>query len=277
MRNNSIPSIFKGAKEYKEIPEALEPAQATFNEKGLYQAITSFAIDWFKSKERKARVLDLCSATGLCALRVAKAIPVSDVTLVDTDRGALKKGVGYFTDVCPVTTHCVDAVTFRDDKLFDIILMNSAYHHIEDDRKVAFLQTAANLLCDDGVILVGEHFLPPYKDREEFRQSVIAFYTKLLQEFEQRNEPVEAIDVTRRAGLYCWEGVYEYKVSMERFLCDITAAELVLLWKKGVWLFPCDKTDSVMPDVGSFALLLIPERSGTVLWTPPLSADNEIR
>jgi len=243
------PPIFKDAIEYRGISEALELAQRTFNEESLYQALASFSIDWFKNKQRPARVLDLCSATGWAALRVARVIPVSEVTLVDINAYALEKGVSYFSNICSILTCCVDALSFHDKQLFDLILMNSAYHHIEEERKLPFLRKAVDLLAADGVILVGEHFLPPYKNHKEFCQSVVIFYTKLLKELERKKEPIEAISVIRKSGLYCWEGTYEYKVSMERFLLDIAAAGLTILKKQSVW--------SITDDVGSFVVSLV--------------------
>ena len=80
-----VPRLFWGAKEYRDDPEALEMAQATFNEEGLYLALTCFAADWYRRTARPARVLDLCAATGLAALRVAETIPLAAVTLVDCD------------------------------------------------------------------------------------------------------------------------------------------------------------------------------------------------
>jgi|ERR1051326_1182652 SAM-dependent methyltransferase len=264
-KNYDTPSIFRGAREYKEIPEALELAQATFNEEGLYVAITEFAQQWFRYTQRSARVLDLCSATGLSALRVSQVIPVSSVTLVEIDNGALIKALDHFDKSLTLYSFCADAVSFRDSRPFDLILMNSAYHHIEDSKKTAFLRNAAHLLAEGGAILMGEHFLPSYRSDEEFRQSVVSFYKRLIDELENRGEPAEAINVIRRSGLYCWEGIYEYKVSWERFSRDLNSAELYLLKSNVVWSYP-DRRGAPSEDtdkIGSFGLWLIPEQVRT--------------
>lgn len=66
MSTPRIPGIFKGAEDYRNAPELLELAQKTFNEEALYGAIGVFAKRWAeRTRLRKARILDLCSATGL--------------------------------------------------------------------------------------------------------------------------------------------------------------------------------------------------------------------
>lgn len=249
-----MPAIFEGATEYRDVPAALELAQATFNEEALYRAIVGFAVRWHDMAKRPARVMDLCSATGLSALRVAREIPVASVTLVDIEPAMLQKGTTYFRSVCPVSAHCTDAVEFKSPVLYDLILMNSAYHHIEDARKPAFLRNAAVHLAPGGAILLGEHFLPPYKTREQFRASVVDFYEQLTAELLTRGEPTAAIAVIRRSGLYCWEGVYEYKVCWDDFSSHVADAHLNLSAVHPVW--SCISHGNHLKTVGSLAVVL---------------------
>lgn len=242
-RGLEIPEIFRGAIDYKDDPKAFELAQKTFNEEGLYRAIASFASDWYKSTGRPAKVLDLCSSTGLCALRVSRLIPVEAVTLVDVDQSVLAIGREYFDKPCPIFTYCADAVTFQEGGPYDIILMNSSYHHIEDERKLDFLKNAASLLADGGVILIGEHFLPPYHNPDEYRESVVIFYSKLIEELQRRGEPAGAINVIRKVGLYCWEGQYEYKVSWSIFQSHSEQCGLRTCSKNLVWSIPLKNYD----------------------------------
>ncbi len=234
-RDLEIPEIFRGAIDYKDDPAAFELAQKTFNEEGLYRAIASFGLDWYKTTGRRARVLDLCSSTGLCALRVANAIPLESVTLVDIDQSVLSIGREDFDKICPVYIHCLDAVTFQVGRPYDLILMNSAYHHIEDGRKVDFLNNAASLLDEGGEILIGEHFLSQYNNKNEYQESVVTFYTRLIEELERRKEPPEVINILRKAGFYCWEGVYEYKVSWPIFQKHFIQSGLTISMKNIVW------------------------------------------
>ena len=257
-----IPRIFEGAKEYQNEPELLELAQDTFNEKALYDRIVSLARKLTeKVNIQGVRILDLCSATGLCALQVAEAIDVSKIVLVDTNEAMLGKAKRNFEQIrekkgIDVSFRKADAVTFGGDGPFDIILMNSAYHHIDNDRKVQFLSNAVRLLSNRGFIIVGEHFISSFESNDEFRKRVVKFYENLINELQSRKETKKAISVIRRSGLYCWQGEYEYKTSFRQFNEDITKAKLGIIQTEVVW--------QISDDVGTFALCLAPDNRLTI-------------
>jgi SAM-dependent methyltransferase len=242
------PPLFADAVDYKHDPAALEAAQGTFNEEGLYAAIARFAAEWFARHGRSARVLDLCSASGLTALRVARTIPVQQTTLVDNEPTALDKAAKNFEGRDGVEMVCADAVTYRDGRTYDLILLNSAYHHIEDERKPAFLANAAALLADGGCMAMGEHFLPEYVTAEQFREAVIAFYRPLLEELEQRGESPSAVAVIRKAAYYTWTGEYEYKTSWVK-ACAWMPPSLRVAARERIWAPP-----EAHDDVGTIAL-----------------------
>ncbi|MEI6430171.1 MAG: class I SAM-dependent methyltransferase [Pseudanabaena sp. ELA607] len=256
---DAIPTIFIGVDHKAYTPEGIEQAQATFNEEGLYRAITSFAQEWYKKTNRIPRVLDLCSSTGLCAWRVAQVIPVKEVVLVDIDCRYLQVGVSHFEDVCPVSTFCEDAVNFNKGGAYDLILMNSAYHHIKDKEKVSFMKNAVNLLANDGKILVGDNFLPLYQNKNEFHQSVVIFYINLLQELEKRCEQNEAIEVIRKAAFNCWQGIDEYKVSFSIFQDHIRQSDLSIEQINHVWIGEVDQSNN-QSFWGSFAVSINPNK-----------------
>jgi hypothetical protein len=210
-------------------------AQATFNEEGLYQAIADFSTGWYASADRPARILDLCAATGLCTLRVSERVPVASATLVDCDSRVLDCAARRLAAIAPVETHTGDAVTFSSSVPYDLILANSAYHHIPDHRKIDFLRTACSVVAEDGAILLGEHFLPPYKSKPEFRASVQSFYGQMVDELERRGEEAQAVDVIRRSALYCWLGEYEFKVSWSVFLRHCASARLQVERAQKIW------------------------------------------
>jgi SAM-dependent methyltransferase len=232
-----IPSIFSRARQWNTITaEDVKIAQETFNEQGLYESILSFAKSWHEKTDRHPRVLDLCSSSGLAAFHIAQKIPVSSITLVDTDLDALHSSKKIFQDSSyPVITQCADAVNFTNPEKYDLILMNSAYHHIENDRKVAFLKNASQNLASGGIIILGENFLPQYDNYEEHLHSVEKFYTELLAELSTRGASQGAIDVVATAGYYCWRRQFEYKVSWEVFQEDINISNLIVSHFDIVW------------------------------------------
>ena len=112
---DKIPSVFHGAREYKEDPGALELAQATFNEAGLYDAIASLAVSIHNTLGRPLKVLDLCAATGLSTVRVAKSVPIAAATLVDLDRLALGRARVHLDGLCSTTLVEADAAGYSDE------------------------------------------------------------------------------------------------------------------------------------------------------------------
>lgn len=253
-RKHEVPAVFRGGCDYRFEPSALESAQATFNEELLYVGLVNEARRWYRRTRRAARVIDLCAASGLTAMRIAEAIPVSSITLVDFEPSATAAAITRFGGRGSVAVHCADAVTFNDGREYDLVLMNSAYHHIENQRKEAFMANAERMLVADGCILVGDHFLAPYDDHATFRRSVVAFYAPLLEELERRGEPAPAINVIRKAGYYTWLGEYEYKTSWE-YARRCIPVKLSVASSARVWA-----PASAPPAVGSTVLRL--ERYG---------------
>ena len=248
-----IPPVFEGARDYRYDHSALEAAQQTFNEERLYQYLEDFARQWYVAHSRPATLLDLCSATGLAALRVAKSIPLSGVTLVDIDIHALERASKALSELGIVhQIRCEDAVTIHGAINYDIILMNSAYHHIEDERKATFMQNAASALAVGGVCIVGEHFISAYAGRSDFRRSVISFYKALITELERRSESSATIDVIRQSGLYCYRGEYEYKVSWDHFLQHVIQSGWRVDAESAAWVPYPEQSNHI----GSYAIQL---------------------
>lgn len=234
-------------------PANLELAQATFNERLLYEAIVSFARDWSDSAHRPARILDLCAATGLTAKRVANAIPVESVTLVDNSAQALSQSRKHFSKEFSVHCYCMDAVTFSDEAPYDIVLANSAYHHIKDNRKPAFLENAGRLLSRDGIFILGDHFLPPYDDEIGHARATDDFYRALVSELERHETDPRAVEVIRSAAKH---GVHldgEYKVSWCHFLSNLESAHVSVRQFELVWDHPRSRSNQL---VGSVAAVL---------------------
>jgi SAM-dependent methyltransferase len=249
---DSIPEIFTETIDYRTDGDAMDLGQATFNEDLLYEALTRFAQAWHRANGRSARVLDLCCATGLSAEKVSAAIPLDKIVLVDVDAGMLSRAEQRCSGRVATKSYCCDAVTFSKERDFDLILMNSSYHHIEDTRKLEFLINARSLLSNAGVVLVGENFIFSYGSARSKRQSILEFYTSLLNALSEAGESSRSMNVIRRSGLYCWEGFYEYKVSRDEFYDHVQAAGLKVLECQTVW----SATDDLADFAGSCALRL---------------------
>jgi cystathionine beta-lyase/cystathionine gamma-synthase len=62
----------------------------------------------------------------------------------------------------------------------EVSLLNSSYHHIPPNQKIDFLRRVSSNLASDGIVIMGENFLPLYSDSDSRRQSVQRYYSELL-------------------------------------------------------------------------------------------------
>ncbi len=220
----TLPDIFKDLGELDFTAEELELAQGTFNEEGIYEVMLQIASSHFAkglASGFQPKILDVCAATGLAAWRL-RALNPSEITLLDIDSKALeiaeKRFAGETMAIRPIL---VDATTWQADREndFDLILLNSAYHHIPDERKLEFLNNLQKWVAPGGLILLGDHFLPDYTpgNLEKYRNSVTEFYQNLVEELIQSGTNVTAIRAIRKAGLMGWRQSGEYKVSWRFF------------------------------------------------------------
>lgn len=251
------PSVLRGGREYADDPAALDAAQATYQEMRIYAGLGAIARRWYRTNRRPARVLDLCAATGGATAAIAQVVPVGSATLVDIDRRSLTRARWRLRRLSHVTMRVEDACMYSSG-LYDLILMNSAYHHIENDRKLEFLANARRHLNNGGRVLMGEHVLPPYSGGiEAFRASVTGYYECLMRDLLRRGTPMAAVSVIRRSGEYCWLGSYEYKTSYSVLRGYLDDACLLPLHCDRVWAYPQSNT------AGSIVLELAAQSSMT--------------
>jgi ubiquinone/menaquinone biosynthesis C-methylase UbiE len=229
-----MPPLFANVRSQAITPTDVTHAQNTFNEAALYDNIDQGALAWYQREHRAARVLEMCSSTGLCAMRVSRAIKTQNVTLIDIDAAALTIARRRFRTK-RLRTVVADAVTHSEPETYDIILLNSAYHHIANRDKAAFLRNVARHLDCQGVVILGDHFLPPYRGISQFRRAVVEFYEPLLSELVDRGTHRRAIEIIRQAAYECWSGVVEFKVSWPVFQAHLRNSGLRLLSTSVVW------------------------------------------
>lgn len=222
-------------------PRELELAQGTFNEVAVYEAIVRLAAVTGRAAGRPLHVLDVCAATGLAGHHAGSQIRVASMTLVDVDPEALGLARTRHERRWP-ELHLIaaDAVQLAAKRRYDLIVANSAYHHIADDRKESFLRHLRDLLSPEGHLLIGDHFLPPYgPGDEERRRALRAFYHPLFSELRHRGSPDAAIAVVGKAFELALRGEVELKVSWDRFEHDASRAglgvdEIVPIWDPGL-------------------------------------------
>lgn len=194
----------------------------------------------FVDSRNSTTVLDLCCGTGLPLSLIVPHPKIRTATGLDICAEYLQFTRKLFEAVPGVSFLQGDAV---DHPLpcasYDAILLCSAYHHIEDTRKVDFLKRVAALLSTGGRAFMAENILPPYDERDplSYQRSVTNFYDAVLRDAVAGNPqlPLRVRQLIERVAKYGCDGDYEYKVSIDTLLRDIKLAGLEVAHVEKVW------------------------------------------
>ena len=227
--------------DYKDDPVAYEREEtARPDEMAMINDVTSTVISHLDTRPF-SRVLDLCCGTGLPLIDIATHPHVANLLGVDISESYLEFAKSRFASVPNARFMLHDAVTAPlQEASWDIVIMASAYHHVDDDRKQIFLHKVRKLLADDGVVVVGENILPPYDyaSKISYADAVRLFYREVLQTAERdRPLPPDIRGLIERVAQYGVDGEYEYKTDLQRFLEFLGAANLEIHAVRKVWPF----------------------------------------
>lgn len=244
-------------RDYRTDSAAVEDGHATRNEQLLYDGIAAHAAALARRLGRPLRVLDVCAASGGCAAAVQRVVDIDDLVLVDVEPRMIAAVLSKPWRARRHLAMEADAVTASMGGPFDVVLMNSAYHHIDDERKVAFLKNVSAQMAPGALVFLGEHFLPDYEDAflGSYRTAVRRFYTERLNYLSRVGTSPQHLAVIRQTAWYCWQREYEYQVSMRVLLSHAAAADLAVREMARAW--PKQEDESSLPaDSGSFVMVL---------------------
>jgi quercetin dioxygenase-like cupin family protein/ubiquinone/menaquinone biosynthesis C-methylase UbiE len=194
----------------------------------------------FIDKRHSTSLLDLCCGTGLPLSLIVPHEKIRTVTGLDICQEYLHFTRKLFAAVPGVSFLLGDAIDHPlPSQSYDAILLCSAYHHIEDTRKVDFLKRVRSLLSIGGRAFVAENILPPYDERDQlsYKRAVTTFYDAVLNDAVAGNPelPLRVKQLIERVAKYGCDGDYEYKVSIDTFLRDIKLAGLEVESIEKVW------------------------------------------
>ena len=191
---------------------------------------------------RSACVLDLCCGTGLSMANAVSHFAVRDVVGVDICKPYLDFARrAHFGKPARLALIEGDAVTVDlPDLRWDMVILSSAYHHIEDERKLTFLRRVRGLLSGDKArALIAENLLPEYaaSNKSDYARAVREFYSAVLSTAKSANPHLDphVQGLIERVAQYGCDGDYEYKSSWSIFLRDLHSAGLGIIQSRRVW------------------------------------------
>lgn len=196
-------------------------------------------------------VLDVCSGPGNFVNHLALAYPELKATCVDRSEKFIESGNENFGKL-GWRFLLDDVVRMKLGRTFPAITASSAYHHIEDQDKVAFLRNLVAHLDEDGFILMCENILPRYQTLDGRRDAVDAYYGALKGFYALGNATDAARDVIDDVHVLEKAKIEEHKICWDVFADHIEQAGLEVATDMPVWQPPEFQVDRA----GSHVMIL---------------------
>lgn len=229
--------------EYRDDPHAYELEERSRPDEMAMITCAGFLASQWLDTTQDASCLDLCCGTGLSLEWLVNHRHVKEVLGVDACANYLQFARRAYARARVVPTFIQgDAIDCHIPRAtFDLIMLASAYHHIDDSRKVRFLQRVRTLLTPRGRAVMAENILPPYSssasDRIDYALAVRHFYDAVLNTARTGNPtlPHRVELLIERVAKHGIDGDYEYKVSWPVLIGHLKEARLIIEFQKRVW------------------------------------------
>ena len=242
--------------DYREDPDAYELEQRSRpDEMRMVARVGEYARQEL-SRFSSGRVLDICCGTGMSLESLVGHRSLHSALGLDICSSYLDYARRRFSGVSEKFKFVLgDAVDARLERMcFEVVILCSAYHHIEDSRKNDLLVRVYDLLAPKGVAIMAENVLPPYGSSPgSYEDAVRIFYEEVLATAEECNPdlPDRVRGLIKRVAQYGCDGEYEFKTSLSVLKSHLSGARLrVKRWER-VWSAP-----SLGGDAGNFVFLL---------------------
>ena len=219
---------------YEMSPKIYDKYTTITIEKEAFKAVFKEVKKEYK-KHKKLEILDLCCGTGIFPRLFLKKLKNIKYVGVDINKEFINWGKSKLKNK-DYSFFIKDAITYKSNKKSDIILMTSAYHHIIDNNKVPFLNTAKKHLKSGGKIIFYEKVVAPWKNLQEQIQSGTEFYKERIYHLLAK----EKVSNTILFALY--DEMYltairkeEQKVDYNYILSDFKKAGMKVEFEKRIW------------------------------------------
>ena len=237
--------------DYRDNAVLYEAVEDIPGEKAMFrkaaELITAFAQRQEKLLGKGITLLDLCCGTAPMYRYLPELIkcPLEEITGVDINANYLwfarqkywervtGMGADWFGAELNFMEH--DAVDYTHPTPVDIILASSAYHHIEDERKLRFLEKVRNQLKDEGIAVFCENLIGSYQNPAERAIAVTDFYAERIKEIASLGIIDKRLGLVCRVLQYELDREYEWKHSYQEFVDNLRKAGLVVVNENKVW------------------------------------------
>ena len=121
---------------------------------------------------------------------------------------------------------------------FDIAILTSAYHHVENRFKTKLLQKILEFLKDNGVLIIYEKAILPYSNEKEFAKSNEEFYLKrieYLKKTESKKLNKKQFDALMNICGLSASAEEEYKVDHDYIVEDLDKGGFKIVKEIKIW------------------------------------------
>ena len=73
-------------------------------------------------------------------------------------------------------------IVLNPDNPFQVIFMQGVWHHIHGETRHTWLEKIKTLLADDGILIIGDEYIPDYEDEGERKLFLVRFYAHIIGE-----------------------------------------------------------------------------------------------
>ncbi|MEW5997105.1 MAG: class I SAM-dependent methyltransferase [Candidatus Micrarchaeota archaeon] len=184
---------------------------------------------------RTATIVDLCCGTCEIFSRMLPEPKIGRFIGIDIEQSYLDFAKERLAGVEGVRLVLGDAVDCHLGATADVVIASSAYHHIEDERKMRFLRTVIKHMKFDGRVVFAENILPAYADEAGHADAARLFYGKRIEEARALGMDEDVIGLLHQVMDFEVGREYEWKVDYARFMGDLGRAGFVVLRQTKVW------------------------------------------
>lgn len=204
-------------------------------------------------KTEKTKILDFCCGTGFFPRNWLTKLNNIEYIGVDINKNFTNFAKSRLDDKRFSFVNN-DAVSFKSDEKFDIVLATSSYHHIKDSQKRDFLKNIVFHLKNSGHLIVYEKIVESFSNEIEAVDSGTKFYLERIK-YMMKTEKLSENQVFALFNEQYLTSIRkdEYKVDFQHFQDDINSCGMKI--KDYIKLWPQEdifKNDKV----GDFVFLI---------------------
>ncbi|MEK7146180.1 MAG: class I SAM-dependent methyltransferase [Patescibacteria group bacterium] len=154
------------------------------------------------SEKKEFRVLDLGCGPGRITQSIAgKLLPVARQMGVNLEVVGLDISEKFISYACKnksgeaILYEVADFLAREFTDKYDVVLMQGVFHHVPLLDRQAWLEKCRDILSEEGVVVIGDEFIPDYSSDKERVLKVAAFYAYIVgYALQSKNKPLAKIE-----------------------------------------------------------------------------------